>query len=376
MGSTENTQLPELGEEPNTPPEETEPQETNGENLSGGTSLLEQTPYRETPSLDSFNLADFELSQDDNGILNVEGTGSSEGIKFTFIPDADNVIQVDDEKVPVGLSVSEGGFYRITTPQRQQFKVIPAPQDPVKLSELTGQCEIIINRFGDVLLEMLEQTRRGGAREVAIFDPYIEPAPADLCVEITPNEFVCDFEHIPAHLLPEHLQPGIYLPRNRAKLKLPKGQVVYQDGSSQLFTATVFSPEVFMEEGLKLEGVERVVYNANGTFYAEYQDNPYIVFPNFGLRSKPVSETAVPSLVPNYQGGVTYSIPINFAECVNTRRQKGGRGARQMLIFDPFIEPAPANLCVEINFGEFACDFDHIPEEHAQWVNELPFENF
>jgi len=67
-------------------------------------------------SLAGENLADFILSQDENGILRVENTKAKD-ILYTFIPDADNAIIVDTDKMPIGLSVGAGGFYNIP-PQR------------------------------------------------------------------------------------------------------------------------------------------------------------------------------------------------------------------------------------------------------------------
>jgi len=55
----------------------------------GGTPLMKNTER----SLEE-DLSNFVLSQDENGILRVEGTGESAGVLYTFIPDADNAIQV------------------------------------------------------------------------------------------------------------------------------------------------------------------------------------------------------------------------------------------------------------------------------------------
>ncbi|MCK5877724.1 MAG: hypothetical protein KAG43_08815, partial [Candidatus Marithrix sp.] len=83
-----------------------------------------------TRSLANEDLTDFVISQQqEDGILIVEGTGKSAGIKYSFIPDADNIIQVDTTKIPIGLSIGNGGFFQITTPEGQQYKVIPAPHN-------------------------------------------------------------------------------------------------------------------------------------------------------------------------------------------------------------------------------------------------------
>jgi len=115
-----------------------------------GTPLMEDTKR----SLEEEDLEDFVLSQDEKGILQVEGTGDSAGILYTFIPDTDNAIVVDTDKIPIGLSVGAGGFYTITTPEGIQYRVIPAPKDPVALSQSLGGGEVVVGKRGDVMVEL------------------------------------------------------------------------------------------------------------------------------------------------------------------------------------------------------------------------------
>jgi hypothetical protein len=320
----------------------------------GGTSLMKNTQR----SLAEQDLSNFVLSQDENGILRVEGTGESAGILYTFIPDADNAIQVNTDKIPIGLSTSSGGFYTITTPDGIQYKVIPVPQNPVALSELFGGTEVIIGARGDVLVELPVKTRRGGARQVLIFDAFVEPAPEDICVELDTGEIFCEFDNAP-----EHVQPGLHLPTDnkRSTRAGEQAKVVYPDGTAQTIRPTVLSPDIFIQEGMKFEGVKRMLFKADGSCYAFYQGNHLWVRPNFEVKTETVETDGAiaPSITSNGKGEVTYRIAID--ESTQTRRG----GARQILIFDLFIEPTPTELCVELETGETFCEFDNAAE-HVQ----------
>lgn len=317
----------------------------------GGTPLKEGMRH----SLDNANLTKFVLSQNEYGILLVEGTDELAGIKYTFIPDANNVIQVDTNKTPVGLTNRNGGFSYITMPTGQQFRVISAPQNPVALSETLGNGEVVLGELGDVLMELASQSRRGGARMVAIFDPFIEPAPEEWCVEMESGETICDFDNAP-----EHLRPGIHFPRARAG-KLEQAKVVYSDGTAQVIRPTLLYPDTFIKQGLQYEGVDKLVFNANGTFYVSYQAKPFLIVPNFEVETKLLDEEQpyTPNIVNNNDGTLTYTIAVESQE-QSLRRDRQGR-AREVLIFDPFIYPVPEEWCVEMSSGEIICDFDNVP---------------
>ncbi|EDN69181.1 hypothetical protein BGP_4727 [Beggiatoa sp. PS] len=334
-----------------------------GMGLGGqGTSVKDNM----TLSLEEQDLSDFVLSQnEETGILWVEGTGDSEGIKYTFIPDIDNVIQVDGDKIPIGLAVMEGGFYTITTPDQKQYKVVPAPQDPIALSEVLEGGKVVIGKRGDVMMDIPTDTRkRGKPRQVAMFDPFIEPAPDDLCVEIAPGEIVCDFENAPPSQ-----QPGLHLEVNtRAAYKnQQQGKVIFPDGTAQVITPTLLTPDVFAELGFEFEGVEDIVFNANGIFYVLYQGQPYLIVPKFEVVTEEVTEEEIAaendeqagesSIVVNSDATLTYTIVIEAEEQSNTRK----RGEpRQVMQFQPEIQVAPDDLCVEIIPGEIVCDFENV----------------
>ncbi len=310
-------------------------------------------------SLENENLADFILFQDDKGILNVVGTGDSAGQKYTFIPDVNNVIQVEQDKIPIGLSVSDGGFYQITTPEGQQYRVIPAPQNPVALSEVLGDAEVTLGVGGDVLLVYEQETttrRRRQVHQVLIFDPFVEPPPEEFCLEIAPEEFVCDFDNVP-----EELRPGLHFPPNTRDKKGPQttARIVYQNGTAQNVQATLLDPDSFIKEGFKFEGVESILFNANGTFKVVHQGNPYLIVPNFNIEIREVAEAVKPSIVLNDNETLTYKILLETPDKATRKR----RIVHQVLIFDPFIEPIPEKFCQEILPGEYLCDFDNVPAE-------------
>ncbi|MDM8565855.1 choice-of-anchor U domain-containing protein [Candidatus Halobeggiatoa sp. HSG11] len=301
-----------------------------------------------THSLANEDLTDFVISQQpEDGILLVEGTGKSEGIKYSFIPDADNIIQVDTEKTPIGLSTGNGGFFRVTTPEGQQYKVIPAPHNPLGVSKVLNNQPIVIGKNGDVLMQIPQDTRRANFNfYVAIFDPFIEPAPESWCVEIENEESLCDFN--------QQMIPGLHFPRERANFEFEQAKMVYSDGTVQTCTPTVYSPEIFIAEGLKFPGVEKLSFNNNGTFYVLYEGKPYIIKPNFKVVEIKTT-TFTPSIALNNKGGINYSVPVELPK--KTRRDN-----RIMLMFDLFVEPAPESWCVEVGGEGIFCDFDNVPE--------------
>ncbi|RKZ62004.1 MAG: hypothetical protein DRR08_07160, partial [Candidatus Parabeggiatoa sp. nov. 2] len=270
-----------------------------------GTPLMEDTKR----SLEEEDLEDFVLSQDEKGILQVEGTGDSAGILYTFIPDTDNAIVVDTDKIPIGLSVGAGGFYTITTPEGIQYRVIPAPKDPVALSQSLGGGEVVVGKRGDVMVELPTQTRAGARpRKVAIMDPFVEPAlKDDKCQEVQPGVAVCE-------------EPG-----QPSSIK-----AVYPDGSAQTVRATVYDPDTFIEKSLEFDGVESPIFNADGTFSLLYQGQGFRLIPNFDVTTTADDGSIEPSIVVNDNGTLSYTIAIDD----RTREEH-----REGLIFELAIVP-------------------------------------
>jgi hypothetical protein len=300
----------------------------------GGTSLIDGTLNSLNTTFKTANVKkNFEISQNEQGILSVEGVKRFKGIKHTFIPDPNNAIQVDTDKIPVGLSTGAGGFSLVTTPDGLQYRVIPAPQDPSGLSESLGGGEVVVGEQGDLLMKLYPNAQNGNTLQVVIMDSLVESAIDESCVEINTGIVSCD---------------GVR-------------KIVYSDGSAQAFNPTLLSPDVFSETALKIDGIQRVIYKTDGSFYVFFQGNSFLVRPNYDVKTETIEsdDTIAASVTLDNKGGLTYTIPIDDDETETTRRG----GARQVMIFDPFIEEADEELCVEWDDGEVICEFDNA-EEH------------
>jgi len=314
----------------------------------GGTPIVNNID----DSLVTAGLEDMVPIQDDTGILHVE----SAEIMASVIPDVAN-IQVVNNKVSTGLSFSEGGFYQLTMSDALRIRFIPAPKDLEDLSKVLDNGKVALGNSGDVLMDMPSSSRRGKTRQVVIFDPFIIPPPDDLCVEITPNDVICDFDNAP-----EDSRPGFHIQeiqeRNPQIRQTMRGKVVYNDGTSQAVRPTLLFPKIFIREALKFKGVEKIVYNANGTFHVQYRGKGYLVIPTFEIRSKSpaVGKTLKSSIVINANGTLTYTVVIGTKKRLKPRTTRGdAREDREVLIFDSFIEPA--DDCMESVSGEIICDY-------------------
>jgi hypothetical protein len=75
------------------------------------------------------------------------------------------------------------------------FQGIAAEND-----EQPGESSIVVNNDGTltytVVIDVDESNtrKRGEPRQIIQFQPEIQVAPDDLCVEIAPEDIVCDFE--------------------------------------------------------------------------------------------------------------------------------------------------------------------------------------
>ncbi len=281
-------------------------------------------------SLQDSNLQNFVPSQDSNGIFRVEGTGKDEGINFSFMPNNNDITQVDSSKIS-SLTRGKGGFYKLTTQDDVQIQFIPMPQAPEELSEMAE--EVVLGDYGDVLMKLASETRRQDNNIVSIFNSNIEQTS-------------------------EESQAGVYISetRDNTRFGLQTGKVVYKDGTSQVIWPTVLSPSIFLELGDKFEGVEKVEFNSNGTFYVLYQGIEFIIVPQFKVQINITDETINPSIISDENGGVTYSV-VNESATTTTRSN-----SNEIWLFDMFIEPAPDDWCItDDDTGEVFCDFDNVP---------------
>jgi len=206
---------------------------------------------------DAFNamigLQDFTLLQDDTGIFKLFATDDNVvNNELSFIPHFDNIHQIQDERFAFGIgdfvdltgpvSVDEGGFYRFTTPEGIQVKIIPAPKNLEMLSEALGGGQVILGQDGDVFMEYLDAPSGETSNHIVIFDYKVERETTGLA-------------------------PGLYVDENGV------GKVVYSDGTFQSINPTVYSPSTFIRVGSEFPGVnpKSFLYKVDGTFNVSFK---------------------------------------------------------------------------------------------------------
>ncbi|MCV6636308.1 choice-of-anchor D domain-containing protein [Candidatus Albibeggiatoa sp. nov. NOAA] len=271
----------------------------NNENNTGSTvggNL--NTGLQQTLSIDTVDLSQFVFTQNDYGIFNVVGTGVYEDVVFSFMPNANNIEQAPLD-TPVGLTTVEGGYFEMTTPDKQTFILINAPNNPVGLQQaLGGESTIKLSPTGDVLMRIdTANTRSRNVRfetdvmMVGVFDAFVEPAPDDFCSD---GEF-CEF--------------GMEFPTEFGNLRArQEAKVIYPDGSAQIIYPTVIYPETLVNLLEQYDPVSKVLYKADGTFEATVlingQEQQYSLTPdiNINVRRLAAGEKRHPKV--NLQGNV------------------------------------------------------------------------
>ncbi|WP_353569794.1 hypothetical protein [Candidatus Albibeggiatoa sp. nov. BB20] len=294
---------------------------------TGGKSALEQlnNGMQQTPNIGSIDLDQFIFTQNDMGILNVIGKGGYEGTTFAFLPKVNNIEQAPLD-VPAGLSQDEGDFFIMTTPNHQSFFLTPSTNDPVGLVEvLSGNKDVIdeseeeikqicdynnqvvkFNEAGDVLLKLTGDSIRRRTRAfetdihvVIMFDAFVEPAPDLFC-----NAITCDWPQ-----MSDDLQKGIHLP-NKLRAR-QQAKVIYPNGTSQIVYPTVLQPNKFINLASKLEGIEKVIYQSDGSFKAIYFGQSISIYPTFDTTLKPLPHTNIeiqPEVTLQDNGQFSYSV--------------------------------------------------------------------
>lgn len=281
---------------------------TAQENLNAG--------MQQTLSIANVDLSQFIFTQNETGMLNIVGQGDYKNIKFAFLPNINNIEQAPLD-TPVGLSQDEGGFFIMTTPNQQNFFLTPSTNDPIGLvkvlsedkeaqiiedpeeqTEIKQSCDydnqvVKFNDKGDTLLKLPnDNTRRTRASEtsvhlVVMFDAFVEPAPNDFC-----NDETCNWAQMPASL-----QMGVHLPNTlRAR---QQANVVYPDGASQRVYPTVLEPNKFQNLVSGFEGVEKIVYQSDGSFKATYFGQTVSIYPTFDTDVTPLAngDSNIPATV-------------------------------------------------------------------------------
>ncbi|MDM8558764.1 hypothetical protein QUF82_08000, partial [Thiotrichales bacterium HSG14] len=205
--------------------------------------------------LDKAGFPQFKFQQRENGFLSVEGDGA----KLSFAPDAGNMTQTTED-TPVGVSQDEGGRYIVTTPDRQQFPMIPSLYDPEGLSKAIGdESRIDMGEQGDLLIEIPEK----GRHHVCVPNPFVEKAPEDL-------------------------SPGVHFKKTLEGKE--EARIVYEDGTMQQMHPAVRTPHKFVETGEKIDGVEKITHREDGTFEVIFNGMPIHLRPTFDVQSEPLAE--------------------------------------------------------------------------------------
>ena len=309
-----------------------------GVGLGGaGTSLKEgmESSMRQQNSLANQNLTEFELSQTKNSILLVEGMegSSSEGKKYTFVPDADSVIQVDTDKIPIGLAVGIDGFYTITTPDGQQFRVLPAPQDPVMLSQALDEGEVVMGQSGEVLMIPGSQVRQRAATQngptAAIFDPEVKKASNDQ-------------------------KAGMYLEGDQ-------GYIVYENHTTQAIHPSFFNPDTFEETAInKFDNLQNLFFKVDGSFTGLLKNGTfgdlYVAKPIFPVTINPVIEgDSVESNLELEGNNLTYTLVMDT---------QGRSSIRKRMTRDLDLGMARMKQTATVQQGVQAVLEDCGPQEH------------
>ena len=253
------------------------PDFNTGLSLSGDTKagkMLDSLNRALSESGDA-DLALFRFSQNKRGILVAKGSEQFAGITLTFIPSVERSIQTDDS-VTTGLSYDETGRFILTTPEKYQFALIPAPQDPEKLynifkREEIDDTEVAVGEEGDVILVTPTQVRSDDfVNYVIVFDPFLSPNPPP----------------------PDDLEPGIYFnPRSRLRAnEASVGTIAYNEGTIQTIHPTVYSPATFIDLVLDIEGIEEIEYHTGGHFSVTYIGIKLNLFPTFEVKTRALEE--------------------------------------------------------------------------------------
>ncbi|MDM8560690.1 hypothetical protein [Candidatus Parabeggiatoa sp. HSG14] len=297
----------------------------------GGTPVLEGMEQ----SFITANLEYLSPSQNDQGIIEVKNT-QNEKITYNFIPDVGNIVQVAQENNPADIKLDDGGFYHVITSDGLQIQFSPTSKDLEELSEILDDGKVSVGSQGDTLIELSDQTEI-----VGIFNPVTET------VSESSENVEAEFNWIQ--------KPGTGIGQ--------KAQITYEDGTTQTIYPTFPHPDTFIETALKLDGIEEVTFNANGTFAVLYNGQHYLIMPNFGTKTRELAEdeSSEASIVIE-NGTLTYTVLVDSEEESQSTRRTRDSGARQVdysYETDAEVEYTDEDYCVETDDGELICDDEY-----------------
>ncbi|MEM7016654.1 MAG: Calx-beta domain-containing protein [Pseudomonadota bacterium] len=165
------------------------------------------------------------FEQNEFGVLNVVGDDQGEPVNMRFTADIDKLLQTGDPEGGVGeVMLTENNQYIIITNEGKEVPLLPAPQDPVELSNSLGSnTQVSLGQLGDVIIRQEE-----GEPLVVLFS----------------------FEVIPA---PPGFAPGLHLfsPSQRNN-RQALGLVVFSNGTAQEIFPYIPDPDAFAQTALAL----------------------------------------------------------------------------------------------------------------------------
>jgi hypothetical protein len=230
-------------------------------------------------SLKTAGYPDFSIKQEDGGTLTVEGTGTSTGVTFAFVPESEGVVQATTD-ASTGLAQNETGHFVLTTPNKQQVKVIATPKYPKEVAETLGAAGTLrVDKRGVAILEARQDEASPKQVRVAVFDPIVMPATSGKAA-------------------------GLHLTENT-------GEIVYADGTAQKIMPTIPLSDKFIDKAKKMKGVEGVQLNADGTLAVQYQGTKLkLRVAKFDAQVTPLAEgeKAATNVVVQPDGTVKYTV--------------------------------------------------------------------
>jgi len=306
----------------------------------------------------------FSVNQEDSGLLRITGNEQVGGISLSLAPSAEHIYRrTAGGAENMGASVDEEGFYHLTLENGLDLQVIPAPRDYQSIIQLTEASGLYQGEQGEIMLSFDQATKRRRAmvRVVGVFNPMIEPPPAQFCVTISPGQQQCDFTHAP-----EIIRPGVHiLPSRRASPGRggEVARVVYSDGSSQEIYPSILEPEIFTQTLHKTfpKMIDSVRFYVDGSLLVVVAGQPYHILPSFAQVNEIAADDAQPAITLMEGNQARYSLPwIDPDPDQPLLVQRRGK-IREMLHFPLVIEPIPATRCT-LRDQQLHCDFAQIYE--------------
>jgi tRNA threonylcarbamoyladenosine modification (KEOPS) complex Pcc1 subunit len=226
--------------------------------LGGNWSTSKTTVLFELNQTLAVSYPELVFEQKDTGILIVRGSGSLQGMEFSFIPE-EGSIEAVEEGTPQGVSVNAEGRYVLITTSGYKVTFMPMPKAPELLLEVTAGGNVEINEYGETLLEILGAK----ARKIAcVFNPMIQKADKGLA-------------------------PGVTIEGTPGVDEVAK--VVYSDGTMQIIYPAYDRKKVLLATGMTLN----FEFKVDGKIHVDVDGYRWEAIPEFSVIPV-VQEPAIP----------------------------------------------------------------------------------